>query len=277
MYELRCHIFKHFIKILCCIFLKGHEKRILIIGKVGAGKSAVANAIIKDPTYFESRKRLRPVTDKLQSCHAEIRGERYYVVDTPGVKGEKQNHEEAMNHLTRSVLATAPGFHCIVFVFSAMQRLEGCDIDFFREFEELLGEGVYDYMIIVFTHVKKEELEDVLKDCTEIITFCKKCSNNYLSFGDGTDQDELQTQVHLFYKRIGDLLTKNSKDPHYIHEMYNKAYKLLTSDAKLIQKSKTITKELALEEARDNALKGLSPNDKKMLALVKKYKCCTAL
>lgn len=200
-----------------CIFLKGPEKRILIIGKVGAGKSAVGNAIIQDKKCFESRQRLRPVTEKLQSCRTIINDESYYVVDTPGVKGEKQNHKEAMNHLTRSVLATAPGFHCIVFVFSAMQRLEGCDIDFFKEFEELLGEDVYDYMII----------------------------------------------------------TRNSKHPHYIHEMYNKAYKLLNLDAKLIEKSKTITKELALEEARDNALKGLSPNDAKMLELVKKYKCCT--
>lgn len=258
-----------------CIFLKGPEKRILIIGKVGAGKSAVGNAIIQDKKCFESRQRLRPVTEKLQSCRTIINDESYYVVDTPGVKGEKQNHKEAMNHLTRSVLATAPGFHCIVFVFSAMQRLEGCDIDFFKEFEELLGEDVYDYMIIVFTHVKQKDLEDVLKDCTEIITFCEKCRNDYLSFGDGTDEKELQTQVHLFYEKIGKLLTRNSKHPHYIHEMYNKAYKLLNLDAKLIEKSKTITKELALEEARDNALKGLSPNDAKMLELVKKYKCCT--
>lgn len=259
--------------------LKGEEKRLLIIGKVGAGKSAVGNAIIQRKNVFESCKRFRPVTRQLQSCSTIINGESYYVVDTPGVKGLKQNHEDAMMQITRSVLATAPGFHCIVFVFSAMQRLEGCDLEIIKEFEELLGKHAYDHMIIVFTHVKQKELADVLEDCTDIITLCRKCRNNYLSFGDGTDQNDLQTQVNLFYEKIGDMFIRNSEDghPHYIHNMYNTAYRLLCSDAILIQRSKTITREHALEEARNNALEGLSPNDAKMLALAKKNRCCTIL
>lgn len=259
--------------------LKGREKRILILGKVGAGKSAVGNAILQRQNYFESCQRFRPVTRQLQSCSAIINGESYFVVDTPGVKGLKKNHEDAMRQLTRSVLATAPGFHCIVFVFSAMQRLEGCDIEIIKEFEELLGEHVYNHMIIVFTHVKQEELDGVLEDCTDIIALCKKCRNNYLSFGDGRDLNELKTQVNLFYERIGALLTRNNEDghPHYIHNMYDRAYRILCSDAILIQRSKKITNEHALEEARQNALEGLSPNDAEMLALAKKYKCCTIL
>lgn len=66
----------------------------------------------------------------------------------------------------------------------------------------------------------------------DIIVFCKKCRNNYFSFGDGRDLNEFKIQVNLFYERIGVLLIRNNEDGYlyYIYNMYDKVYRLLCLD-----------------------------------------------
>lgn len=79
-----------------------------------------------------------------------------------------------------------------------------------------------------------------------------------LVFGDGKDIEELETQVNEFYNKLTNLCRKNKNNPHYTHEMYEKAHRLLKLDADAIQKSKVCDYDSALEE---------------MLALVKEHEC----
>lgn len=254
------------------IYSADRERRILIIGKVGAGKSAVGNAILNKSGYFESRQSFCHVTQEIKSGVYQKNGIQYFVVDTPGVKGLRENHDDAMKQLTRCVLATSPGFHCIVWVISAAQRIETVDIEIIKEFEALLTKKAYEYTIIVFTNIKPSGLERLLLECAEINDLCKSCRKNYLSFDDGTDQNILRNQVELFFTKLDQIYHFNHQKP-FTHVMFNEASKLLKKDAKQIFENKIRgLEEEAMLEARTNALKGTSPNDEKLRNLAKQSK-----
>lgn len=248
------------------------EIRIIIIGKVGAGKSAVGNAILDESQWFESRQSFCSITKELKHGDCNRNGAKFYVVDTPGLKGLQDDHANAKKQLTRCILATSPGFHCIVWVVSASQRIEHADIELFQEIEKLLGENAYNYMIVVFTHVQPDHLTGVLNGCTEIDLFCKQCNERYLSFGDSPNPNLLQ--VEKFFTKLHSLIEINTKQraPFYQHKMYKEASKILESDAKKLTKEKKMIYQndwgKAVKDARNNALKGKSPHDARMLLLV---------
>lgn len=248
--------------------------RILIIGKVGAGKSAVGNAILNKPNLFKSCQSFSSVTKELKPGDTERNGAKYFVVDTPGLKGLNDDHIVAKNNLTRCIFATSPGFHCIVWVISASQRIDDMDVQLFNEIEQLLGDKAFNYMVVVFTHVKPTDLEGVLKDCTPVENFCRKCDGRYLSFGDKGDIGDkiLEKQVDKFFTILHKIIEINSTKgiPFYKHKLFDEAAVLLNSDAQILVKNGEYKNdwEGAVKQARFDALAGCSPHDKRMLWLV---------
>lgn len=248
------------------------EIRILIIGKVGAGKSAVGNALLNEPDCFVSRQSFCSVTKELNSGECTRNGAKFFIVDTPGLKGLEDDHKDALKCLTRCILATSPGFHCIVWVISASQRIEEVDIQLFKDIEKLLGKNAYSYMVVVFTHVQPSDLKKVLNGCTPVDKFCKQCNERYLCFGDKTDPDLEKQQVDKFFTMLQESFEINSKEgrPFYKHKLFDQALDILKSDAEKLMKTGIYKNdsEKALTQARTDALNGHSPHDQKMLLLV---------
>lgn len=190
-------------------------------------------------------------------------------MDTPGLKGLEDDHNDAMKHLTRCLLATSPGFHCIVWVISASQRIDDVDVQLFKDIEKLLGKNAYSYMIVVFTHVEPSDLKDVLNGCTPVDDFCNQCNERYLSFGDSKDADK--QQVDKFFTMLQESFEINSKEgtPFYKHKLFDEALSILKSDAEILMKKGLYKNwDKAMTKARENALNGKSPHDEKMLLLV---------
>lgn len=204
-------------------------------------------------------------------------------MDTPGLNGLQNDHKEAIKRLTRCILATSPGFNCIVWVISAAQRVEDADLQLFREIEKLLGNNAFNYMVVVFTHVEPTDLAEVLGDKKDapINIFCTKCHDRYLSFGDKTNPILEQQQVDKFFKTLHELIEINSKQeiPFYNHKLYEVAANFLRSDAELVSKKYPYKIDLAkaVNLARYEALDGLSPNDGRMMLLVKDSICITTI
>lgn len=260
------------------LFIPETQRRIIVIGKVGAGKSATEKAIL-GKWSFESRQSFISVTKECTYAANLRNGIRYEVYDTPGSRELYSSHKKDsdLEHLKQCLIVTSPGFHAIVYVISAAQRIEEGDTRAIAKFEDLLGKDLYEYAIVVFTHVKPENLKDIVNESPEISEFCRKCNNRYLSFGtDGTNVNS--SLVDAFDNILDGLVDSNAISPYYRHSAYLEAFNLISLDAQdLYRKNKTLSLEEAIQIARQNALRGESSRDYAYLSLARDLNCCTLL
>lgn len=91
------------------------ERRIILIGKLGAGKSHSGNGIL-GKTEFESKRCWSSVTRQCKYGSAARDGFLYRIYDTPGVNSpeELQTTVNVEEDIRRCLYCTSPGFHAIV-------------------------------------------------------------------------------------------------------------------------------------------------------------------
>lgn len=187
-----------------------------------------------------------------------------------------EDRENFMNNLRRCLYVTSPGFHVILFVISAGQRIEQSDVDMFKEYERVLGDQAYTYSIIAFTHVEPDKCKGLIRQSKEITELCAKSGNRFLSFG---NQQVIKKEfVDEFEEMVEHLVCKNQSLPFYQHEAFTEAFKIICDDAKeLKRKNKNLSYEDSITEARKAAFEGRSPNDQSLIKLMNKESCCVIL
>lgn len=130
----------------------------------------------------------------------------------------------------------------------------------------MLSENAFPFLIIVFTGVKPDNLDVLLESSEELFLLCTRCRGNYLSLGDNTDEAITRQLTDLFFNRL-DMLFRSNGNSAFYHPSFEKASKILMSDAKRIQKQNNIPIYEALDQARQRALIGRSNQDRKLFKL----------
>lgn len=238
----------------------------IIIGKVGSGKSTLGNKILKKDV-FKAAQSFSSITTELNSEFSVINGTKYFVVDTPGVNGIEEDTTAAFKCLARCFFASSPGFHCIVLVISGTERITEVDKRIIVNLEKLLGKNAHEFIIVVFTGVKPNDLERLLDTSKDVQHLSLKCRGRYLSVGDNTDKAIAEEQMVEFYKRVNKLVGLN-RSSCYCHPALNDATTKLKSDAQKIEKRDKIPFIEAFDQARKNALVGKSGHDDDLLKLL---------
>lgn len=135
------------------------ELRVVVIGKVGVGKSAICNMII-EKNEFESRNCMAAVTKETQSKRVDFHGQHILLIDTPGVFGNKSNKEKVEGEIKRCIKIGSPGLHAILFVMR-LGRLSDEDSYTIKTFLEYFGKSDLEArVILVFTHVNSVDLDN---------------------------------------------------------------------------------------------------------------------
>nr|XP_034326333.1 GTPase IMAP family member 4-like [Crassostrea gigas] len=255
---------------------KIEERRVILVGKLGAGKSHSGNGIL-GTKQFKSKQCWSSVTRKCDYGTAVRNGIRYRIFDTPGINSPKNisNEIDVETEIRRCLFCTSPGFHAIVLVLSAAERITNEDLQMLKTLDKMLGESSFRYMILVVTKLENDEslLNEMIAAAPEVAKLNVKCEERRVIFGD--DKKEIPPEcLQKFDKVLTELIEENTKygKEYYRHKYYDQATGILKLDKDDYKKKHPeISDSEAFEIVRNEAAVGRSPRDSELRKITDCY------
>ncbi|XP_022625642.1 GTPase IMAP family member 7-like [Seriola dumerili] len=238
-------------------------KRIVIVGKSGAGKSSLANTIFGDQV-FQTDNSPKSGTTKCKAVTKSVNGRRITLIDTPGLFDTNKSEEELKPEIVRCITECAPGPHAFLIVFK-VDRFTEQEQDVINRISQYFSEAVLKYAVILFTHGDQldegKKIEDFVSQSEDLSDLVKKCGNRCHvidnKYWKKTEQDEYRSNKFQVAELLNtfDKIVKENNGGCYTNEMLQKIERDIQNEETTIRQTFT---NMSQEEVRNEAKKIVS-------------------
>ncbi|XP_036072515.1 protein mono-ADP-ribosyltransferase PARP14-like [Oryzias melastigma] len=152
------------------------ERRIVVLGKTGAGKSSLANNIFEEK-LFEVNHTADSGTSK---CKAKSLNQRRIIfVNTPGFFDTGSSEEEMKREIVRCITECAPGPHVFLIVLK-VEKYTDQGKDVVKKITQYFSEDALKFTVVLFTHgdqlPEETTIEEFVKKSEDLNHLVDKCS-----------------------------------------------------------------------------------------------------
>ncbi|XP_068443978.1 GTPase IMAP family member 7-like isoform X2 [Clinocottus analis] len=238
------------------------NRRIVILGKTGVGKSSLANTIFGEKR-FNVGHTVNSDTKKCQSVTKSINGRDVTLIDSPGFFDTDRSEKELKCEILRCIIDFAPGPHAFLILLK-VERYTEHEQSVITKINQYFSEEVFKYATVLFTHGNELEeghsIEDFVRYNEHLRNLVKKCGgrchvidNKYWKNNQPDEYRSNQFQVKQLLKTIDEMVEANG-GRCYTNKTLEEVEERIIQEVQLIRQSPgNLTNVQIREEAKDKA------------------------
>ncbi|XP_039897055.1 GTPase IMAP family member 7-like isoform X7 [Simochromis diagramma] len=202
-------------------------RRIVVLGKTGAGKSSTAKTLCGEPV-FEVNHTPKSGTSECQAKYMSVGGRMVVFIDTPGYIDTNRSEEEMKFEILRCITECAPGPHVFLIVLRVEKYTEH-EKAVIDKINQYFSDEAFRFTIIIFTHGEQlpegMKIEEFVKQNNDLSDLIKKCGgrchvidNKYWKNNQGDEYRTNKYQVAELLKTIDKIIEAN-KGGYFTNDM----------------------------------------------------------